>query len=169
MARGLTAAFVCTLLSFAGHLAADGSRPNLGLVVVLGLLLAGFLTSLADRRRGSLAILALVGGSQLALHALLQVLGTGMHHAAGMPLSMFCAHALATVVTAAILTGAESAVFVVASALVSSVPLPPVGQPTVELPRGVALPDAPVEDRPSGMLGRRFHRRRGPPRATVHV
>ncbi|WP_051343386.1 hypothetical protein [Pseudonocardia spinosispora] len=169
MARGLTAAFVCTLLSFAGHVSADGARPNLGLLVVLGLLLAGFLTSLADRRRGPVAILALVGGSQLALHELLQVLGTGMHHSTGRPLAMFCAHALATVITAAILTGAESAVFVVASALVSGVALIPVGQPAAQPPRRAALPDAPVEDRPSGMLGRRFHRRRGPPRAVVHA
>ncbi|MDT7600316.1 MAG: hypothetical protein QOK26_2393, partial [Pseudonocardiales bacterium] len=54
VARGLSAASVCALLTYGGHRAAGGALPDLGLLVVLALLLAGFLITLADRRRGPL-------------------------------------------------------------------------------------------------------------------
>lgn len=157
------------MLSYAGHLGAGGARPHTGLLVVLGLLLAGFLVDLADRRRGPLAILALVGGSQLAMHMLLQMLSTGAHQhtPATHPVLMLGAHTLATMVTAGILAGAESAVFAVASALASRVPLPPTGMTAIEPPRRVALPDAPEDERASSMLGHRFPPRRGPPPVAV--
>jgi hypothetical protein len=165
--------------------------PDLGLLIVLTLLLAGFLVTLADRRRGPFAILVLVGGSQLALHGLLQLLG-GSHpgHAgspgAGLPGSglpgsglpgsglpgsgllsapilMLGAHALATVITAAVLAGAEEAVFTVAHALARVLP-PAMSVPRIPEPPGrPRVATGPLDARLRGVLGRRLHLRRGPP------
>ena len=190
MARGLAAASVCALLTYCGHLAAGGVAPDLGLLAVLGLLLAGFLITLADRRRGPLAILILVGGSQLALHELLQLLG-GSHLAHGgppevtgsavtgsvavggsavggaHPLLMLGAHALATVITSAMLAGAEDAVFTVAGALARVVPLVITAAPATR-PPGPTIPvTGPLDRRLRGVLGRRLHLRRGPPFSTL--
>jgi hypothetical protein len=163
--RGLTAASVCTVLTFTGHVGAGGATPQVGLLVVLGLLLAGFLVALADRRRGPGAILALVGGSQLVLHALLQVLGTSHPHpTTGGPALMTGVHVLATLVTAGLLAGVEAALFTVTSALVRMLPrrLPDRPVPD-EAPRRPVRPDAPDRLTP-GMPGNRLPDRRGPPR-----
>lgn len=184
-ARGLVASAVCLLLSFTGHVQAGGDCPDLGLLLVLGLLLTGLLVTLADRRRGPLAILGLVGGSQLALHALLQLLSPShqaapMHSPAGAdvhswlmagagmhPMLMFGTHALASVVTAAILAGAEAGVFAVAAALVRVLPRPPArlpATPSASAAQALRTPvDEPTDARPRRQLGRRLCRRRGPP------
>ncbi len=176
MARGLVAATVCTLLSVCGHVAAGGALPDLGLTAVLALLLAGFLVTLADRRRGPLAITLLVGGSQLALHGLLQVLG-GPHEHAAAPLGaaplgpaainpwlMTAAHTVAALLAAAVLTGAENTVFAVAAALARSLPRPPAALPC---PTPATVPGTvvvvPCTGRLRGVLGHRLHSRRGPP------
>jgi len=178
VARGLAAASVCALLTYCGHVVAGGVAPDLGLLAVLGLLLAGFLITLADRRRGPLAILIAVGGSQLALHEVLQLLG-GSHlaHAGpsgtsrigtaalvgAHPLLMLGAHALATVITAVMLAGAEDAVFAVAAALGRAVPLV-VTAPHATRPPGPPVPvTGPLDRRLRGVLGSRLHLRRGPP------
>lgn len=181
VARGLSAASVCALLTYGGHRAAGGALPDLGLLVVLALLLAGFLITLADRRRGPLAILVLVGGSQLALHGLLQLLGGSHEHTAtagspglpGLPgllaapalmsVLMFGAHALATVITAAVLAGAEAAVFTVAHALARVLPLALSMPRTPEPPGRPGVVTGPLDARLRGVLGRRLHLRRGPP------
>lgn len=219
MARGLAAAVVCALLTFAGHVTAGGAIPDVGLLLVLALPLAGFLVALADRRRGPLAILALVGGSQLALHGLLQLLGTGhaatsghttmaghaamaghtavSHHTAtssdasmgghtmaagraamdghptpadavtallgGHPPAMLGAHALAVLVTAAVLAGAEEAVFTVAAALARALPSVPAPPRVAEPPRHIAAVSGPLDTRLRRVLARRVRLRRGPP------
>jgi hypothetical protein len=178
VARGLSAASVCALLTYGGHRAAGGALPDLGLLIVLALLLAGFLITLADRRRGPLAILVLVGGSQLAMHGLLQLLGGSHEHAASaglpglpgslavpalLPVLMFGAHALATVITAAVLAGAEAAVFTVAHALARVLPLALSMPRTPEPPGRPGVVTGPMDARLRGVLGRRLHLRRGPP------
>jgi hypothetical protein len=190
VARGLAAATVCALLTYSGHRAAGGAMPDLGLLLVLSLLLAGFLITLADRRRGPLAILAMVGGSQLALHGLLQMLaGSHPEPAAALPgalpaalpgalagalpgalagsltgpLAMLGAHALATLLTAAVLAGAEDAVFTVAHALARALPLTISAPRAVELPSRLSAVTGPLDLRLRGVLGRRLHLRRGPP------
>ena len=174
MARGLAAATACALLTYSGHRAAGGAMPDLGLLLVLSLLLAGFLITLADRRRGPLAILAMVGGSQLALHGLLQMLaGSHPEPAAALPgalpgaltgpLAMLGAHALATLLTAAVLAGAEDAVFTVAHALARALPLTISAPRAVELPSRLSAVTGPLDLRLRGVLGRRLHLRRGPP------
>jgi hypothetical protein len=172
VARGLAAASVCALLTYSGHRAAGGAMPDLGLLVVLTLLLAGFLVSMADRRRGPLAILVMLAGSQLALHGLLELLA-GSHAdphagpAGGSPFSgtlgMLGAHAMATVLTAAVLSGAEDAVFTVAHALARALPLTSSAPRAAELPSGLGPITGPLDGRLRGVLGRRLHLRRGPP------
>ncbi|HWN32483.1 MAG TPA: hypothetical protein VNP03_07055 [Pseudonocardia sp.] len=170
VARGLAAASVCGLLTYSGHRAAGGAMPDLGLLLVLTLLLAGFLTTLADRRRGPLAILAMVGGSQLALHGLLQLLAashadptTALPPPLGGSLSMLGAHALATVLTSAVLAGAEDAVFTVAHALARVLPLASSAPRAVELPSRLSAVSGPLDGRLRGVLGWRLYLRRGPP------
>lgn len=166
----MVAALVCTLLSLYGHAGAGGYLPDIGLLCVLGLLLAAFLIVLADRRRGPVAILVMVGGAQLALHGLLQLLG-GAHphahmHSVGVdPVLMTAGHALATVITAATLAGAESAVFTVAAVLARALPRPPAALPIPD-PPGRPVPLAlPLDVRLPGVAVARLYRRRGPPPA----
>lgn len=138
---------------------------------MLGLLLAGFLIALADRRRGPLAVLAMVGGAQLALHGLLQLLGGAhahshmhaMHGAGPDPLLMTAGHALATVVTAAVLAGAESAVFTVAAVLARALPRAPAAPPKPDAPARSAPVTTPPGVRAPGVAVARLYGRRGPP------
>jgi hypothetical protein len=183
---------VCALLTYCGHMHAGGAAPDVGLLVVLGLLLAGFLVTLADRRHGPLAILTLVSAAQLALHGLLQLLGTDhaamgttdhsavgtTQHAAmgtappGAPLeallgahpwAMLGAHALAVLVTAAMLAGAEDAVFAVAGAVARVLPAIPVLPRAPEPHQRVAMATAGPDSKLRRVLARRVCLRRGPP------
>jgi hypothetical protein len=153
------------------------------MLALLALPLAALMISLADRRRGPVTIFVLVGGSQLLLHELLQLLGSpanphavtdaGMAGMPGMPgppaamnpLLMTGAHALATLVTAAILSGAEEAALAMAVALVDVVlAAPSVTRPCPAEP-GTGLPVSvvPLTGRLRGVLARRLNLRRGPP------
>lgn len=178
--RGLIATFACLSLAFLGHARAGGALPTGATLAVLAVPLAALLITLADRRRGPLAIFALLGGSQLALHTSLQLLGgqpsgNGAAMVAGdcamahtSVTSMVGAHVLATAVAAAILAGAERAALVLAFAVVDAL--------TVVLARWSRLP-APDVDRTGprpvrsiphtgrlrGILARRLNARRGPP------
>jgi hypothetical protein len=167
VARGLAAASVCALLTYSGHRAAGGAMPDLGLLLVLTLLLAGFLITLADRRRGPLAILAMVGGSQLAMHGLLELLAGSHAGSMAAPLGGFLpmlgAHTLATVLTSVVLAGAEDAVFTVAHALARVAPLTSSAPRAAELPSRLSAVTGPLDGRLRGVLGRRLYLRRGPP------
>jgi hypothetical protein len=182
--RGLIATFACLLLAVLGHARAGGALPTGEVLAALAVPLAALLITLADRRRGPLAIFALLGGSQLALHTSLQLLGghrsggsvgDGAAMAAGdcamahsSVTSMVGAHVLATVVAAAILAGAERAALVLAFAVVDAV--------TIVLARRPRLPARDVDGAGSGLvrpiphtgrlrgiLARRLNARRGPP------
>lgn len=121
--RGLAAAGSSAALAVAAHAAAGGALPSTGLAVVLTTLLAGAGVALADRQRGLPSILAVVGGSQLTLHVLLDRLGHA-HGAAGggdasalpSPL-MVVTHTVAAVMVAVLLAGAERSVFALAAVL----------------------------------------------------
>lgn len=169
--RGAGLACCSAALTVAAHAAAAGpvaGLPSPGLTVVLTVLLAGAGVALADRRRGFPAILAAVGGSQLALHVLLAGLGHGHGGSGGTSsLAMLLPHAVAALLTAVLLTGAEDAVFAVAAVLrwllsaVAAV-VPP-------LPRLCCWPlCVPVLSTSASslldVLLRRVHGRRGPPR-----
>lgn len=201
MTRGLIAAAACTLLAFWGHADAGGASPSVPVLLALAVPLTTLTVLLADRRRGPLTILALVGGSQLALHLLMQLLGgsdgrAGMSSMAGMPgmtpasgmngmtgmggpaglgmpamdpVLMSGAHLLATLVTAAVLCGAEQAALALACALVETLlPTRALAAPApVEPSRPTQVRSGPRDLRLRGVLTRRLNLRRGPPAAAV--
>ncbi|MCP2260564.1 hypothetical protein LX15_004282 [Streptoalloteichus tenebrarius] len=168
MARGVALAVSSATLAVAAHAAAGGSVPDTGLAAVLTVLLAGAGTALADRRRGPVAILAALGGSQFLLHVLLQALaghGHGPHHALpGFdPGLMTAAHVGAALLTAGLLLGAERSVFAVATALAMLLPRRLSPLPAWAPLRPVTVPAEPVSP-PFSVLLRRVVARRGPPR-----
>lgn len=173
--RGVTLAGCSAALTVAAHAAAGGSVPSPGLTLVLTVLLAGAGVALADRRRGFPAILAAVAASQLGMHVLLAGLGHGHGGAAAglgpgggasTPVAMVVLHAVAAVITAVLLAGAENAVFAVAAVLrwllgavaVGCRPLPPLGPQVCRIP-GFRTFNSFIVD----VLLRRVHARRGPP------
>lgn len=124
--RGSVLAAVNAVLALAAHVAGGGGTPDGALTVLTTVGVAAAGTALADRRRGPLALLAAVAVTQVILHLLLAALDG--HHgatagtaagASGAPgaAAMMAAHAGAVVVTAALLAGAESALFTVAGVL----------------------------------------------------
>lgn len=132
--RGSVLAAVNALLAVAAHVAAGAAVPDGALTILATLGVAAAGTALADRRRGPLALLAAVTVTQVLLHLLLAAPG-GHHHTMAMAATaagttatgttagvagaaaMTAAHAVAVVVTAALLAGAESALFTVAGVL----------------------------------------------------
>jgi hypothetical protein len=173
--RGAALAAVNTALAVAAHVVGGGGPPDGALTLLLTLAVAAAGTALADRRRGLVAMLGAVAIAQVVLHLLLDSLGglSGHHPAAVVAASgvapsgvaMTVAHAAAVVVTAALLAGAESALFTVAGVLrrivVWVLPLRPAVRPVVEpatpLPATAPLPMA------RHRLLHRVSPRRGPP------
>jgi len=137
--RAGTLAVVMISLAALAHVLGGGALPGGGvLAVLLGLVLVTCLVA-SGRRLGAPSIGAILGGGQLALHEAFALLGTtgadaaslghvvgSGHHAvlvthagqAGsghhLSLSMLLAHALATVVTAAVLARGERALWLLA-------------------------------------------------------
>lgn len=150
-ARGTVLAAVNAVLAVAAHVAGGGGAPDRVLTVLISLGVAAAGTALADRRRGPFALLAAVAVTQVVLHLLLGALSGPHATAAAAPAVavMPAAHAAAVLVTAALLAGAESALFVVAGALgriVGGLPLlipaPRDDRRVVALPVATALPAA---------------------------
>lgn len=150
--RGTVLAAVNAVLAVAAHVAGGGGVPDGALTVLMTVGVAAAGTALADRRRGPVALLATVAITQVVLHLLLDALSG--HHTTAVPTSagaaMTVAHAAAVVVTAALLTGAESALFAAANALsrivgmfplLLATPQPADRRPTT-LPAAAPLPDA---------------------------
>lgn len=117
--RGIALAAFSGLLTAVGHLAGGGTLGDLGLLVVLLPLLAGVFVSLAERSRGPLAVVAVLGAGQLVLHYLMVLLHPAQDAAAGMPggPSMLLMHAVVTLVSAVGLRYADAAVAAMARPL----------------------------------------------------
>jgi hypothetical protein len=155
---GLTA-----LLTTAGHLAGGGTLPDLALLVVLLPALAWPVVALADRCRGPVATVAVLGGGQLLLHELLST--SHAHHASAPEPdgpSMLATHAVATLLTAAVLRFADRGLAAVSHALRRVVQRRPVPL-VVDRPLAVlALPGADIPSTACRVLAA-THVRRGPP------
>lgn len=158
------AAVASTLLAAVGHAAAGGSYPPIGTLLVFGVLLAAVLIGLADKRRCTFSILAVLAGSQLTLHLLFELIGAHQDATPSDsidPLAMIGAHA-ATLVGGWLLGCAEQTVFAFAEALARVVP-----RRLTPLLVWRPLPTFPVVNRVSDpeldVLRRRVHLRRGPP------
>lgn len=163
--RGLAMAGCSAALAVAAHTAASGALPPAGLTIVLTALLAGAGIALADRQRGPVAVLAVVGASQLGMHTLLSGHGhvvTGAVSTTGAV--MVLAHAAAAVITAGLLAGADGGVFALLAVLhwlLRGSVAQPRPLPAAPRPPGAVSPSAVsvlIE-----VLLRRVHARRGPP------
>jgi hypothetical protein len=115
----LVLALCAAALAVAAHGLAGGDLPGSGLVVVLTVLIAWAGAALADRLRRVTTVLVVLGLTQLGAHVLLSDSVPG-HAAHGPqlvdPVLMVVAHVVATMLTAALLCGADRAASCVTSA-----------------------------------------------------
>lgn len=109
------------LLAVVAHVSAGGHVPALPHVLAFAAVVGWACGPLTDRQVGFGEIVALVVSVQVTLHVFLAV--ASRHPGGVLPSpSMLSAHVLATAVVVGALTGAERAVFRVASALASVLP-----------------------------------------------
>lgn len=116
--RGLLLAFSSAALAVAAHGVAGGTVSDSAFTVLLASLLAWGGTSVA-RRGGTVGLVGVLGVTQLCQHVLLSELASGHEQAQGAfdGWTMFTAHAVATLLTAVLLTRAGAALGVVAAAV----------------------------------------------------
>ncbi|GAA3997002.1 hypothetical protein GCM10022247_16270 [Allokutzneria multivorans] len=163
--RGCLLATTSAALATVGHVAAGGSAPDTALTALLTVLIATVAVAFADKRRGPLAILTTLGTAQLATHLLLNALTLHEHGAVTEVIdswTMFAAHAAATLITALLLVGAESAIFGMAAALGAVLPRRS-PRPPVFAPLLAVIPARSGLFTALDVLLRRAHARRGPP------
>nr|CEL16065.1 hypothetical protein [Kibdelosporangium sp. MJ126-NF4]CTQ93991.1 hypothetical protein [Kibdelosporangium sp. MJ126-NF4] len=167
MVRGWTLAASSGALAIAAHGMAGGATPDAALAVLLTMLVAWAGISVANRFDGLLSVVTALGLAQGAMHLVLNyaVPSHMDHHAAAVdPVVMTATHTAATALTALLLTRADAAVHLVATAMRLLLDL-------VKPPRFPAVADstyAPAEspdrvDHIRAVLLRRVHARRGPP------
>ncbi|MFB9906551.1 hypothetical protein [Allokutzneria oryzae] len=161
--RGWLLATTSAALSTAGHALAGGAVPDTALTVLLTVLVAAAAVSLANKRRGPVAILGTLGTAQVVTHLLLSALTVHRHEATPTDsLAMTAAHVVATLGTALVLGHAESAIFGLAAALGAVLPRRS-PQPPVFAPQRAVTPARTGMANPLDVLLRRARARRGPP------
>lgn len=141
--RGVALAALSALLTTIGHAAAGGGLPDVSVLIVVVPLLAGAFVALADRGRGPLATVVVLGAGQLVLHTTLAVLHP-MPAADGT--SMLGVHAVITLVTAVALRHADAGVAAVAAVLRRVLPrrvIPPAADRPLPT-RAIPAPDLPA-------------------------
>lgn len=156
--RGGLLALASAGLAITAHALAGGGPPDTAMTLVLIGLVSWAGAALAEKTRGPVGVLAVLGTAQLAMHLVLSGL---MAHA--MPSGgMLLTHAAATAATAVLLAHAETMLLVAAASVLLLLPV-------VWRPAPVRGGPAPLPVRPAGdesavsVLLRRIHRRRGPP------
>ncbi|MHA6791948.1 hypothetical protein ACVGVM_00260 [Pseudonocardia bannensis] len=132
-----------TLITAAGHLAAGGAAPDLQLLVILFPLFAALVTALADTCRTAAGMLVVLGAGQLGMHVLMEVLAHSHPGAVVVTTgvgvtTMLAMHAVATLVTAAMIRDADHVLLTVFAALRRALPRritpPPADRPLRTLP-----------------------------------
>ncbi|MTD58307.1 hypothetical protein GKO32_30645 [Amycolatopsis sp. RM579] len=157
--RGILLALCSAGLGITAHALADGSLPDATGTLVLTVLIGWVGAALAEKTKGPLGVLAVLGVAQLAMHLVLTEL---MEHSAPAQPAMYVAHAIATVLTAGLLTHAESMARIAVASLWLLMPVVWRPAPVPAAPRQV--PAESVADVPLlSVLLRRVHGRRGPP------
>lgn len=152
-------------LAVTAHAVAGGGLPDAGITVLLTLGVAGLGVALADRRRRTTSILAVLAAAQLATHVLLSVgspMGMSTDMSMDMSPAMLCAHVVAVLLSALLLAGADGAVFAFAAALAMLLPTVCALPPVPDAPVAIRLRAMP-RDRAASILLCRAHARRGPP------
>jgi hypothetical protein len=162
--RGVALAAFSGLLTGVGHVLGGGTVGDLGLLAVLVPLLAGVFVSLAERSRGPLGTMAVLGTGQVALHYLMVLLHPAQD---GGPAtlggwSMLLMHAVVTVVSAIGLRHADAAVIAVRRALRRVLPRRPEPLPADRPLPTLAVPGPGLPARLARVL-LVAHARRGPP------
>jgi hypothetical protein len=167
--RGCLLAVSSTALAIAAHGVAGGGMPDAALTLPLTALIAWGAAALAPWTRGMVTLTGLLGVLQVVLHVLLTESANSHHHHGAPQVSgwtMLVGHALATMITAALLARASSALTRISAALawlragLRTLLNTPVAAPTTI---GAA---SPVPARPGQLLEvlfRRVSSRRGPP------
>jgi hypothetical protein len=156
--RGVLLAVSSGGLASTAHALAGGGAPDTALTLLLTMLVGWTGAGLAEKTRGPLGVLAVLGGAQVAMHL---VLSGMMSHGLPSP-GMVLAHAGATAATALLLSHAESLLLAAAAGIRR---LLPVVHRCLPVPAG----PAPVPIRSTGntalfsVLVRRVYGRRGPP------
>ncbi|GAY08421.1 hypothetical protein TOK_1979 [Pseudonocardia sp. N23] len=136
----MTVASAGALITAVGHVAGGGALPDLSLLLVLFPLLSALVATLADACRSVAGVLAVLASGQLAMHAVLDVIGhTHVAAAAGTVggVSMFAMHAVATVVMGLLIRDADQVLCLLFSALARVLPrrlsVPPADRPLATL------------------------------------
>ena len=173
--RRLRAAAVAVLtvaLAAGGHVVGGGQRPHPLALLVLTVLVALPAYLLGGRRIGAVALLALLGGGQFAVHHVLSAIESmdpvahdhllaGHAHGAARStapggLTMFVAHAVGTLVTGALLARGEAAVWSLWHLLAPLFRLQPCAVPAyrpLQITSYDVLPAGVLLVRPSGPRG----------------
>jgi hypothetical protein len=157
--RGCLLALASAGLAMTAHALAGGGLPDPPITLLLTALVGWTGAALAEQTRGPLGVLAVLGAAQLGMHLVLTEL---MGHSCAARADMYLAHAGATVLTAVLLSHAES---MLRSAAASLWFLLPVWWRPAPVPAGPApVPVlAPAETPLVTVVLRRVHGRRGPP------
>jgi len=113
--RGVLLGSTTAALAVFAHGMAGGGVPDAAIMVVLTGLVAWAGTAVARRTQSAWAMFALLGASQLSLHVLLTYVSDHDSTPPGAP--MLAAHAVATALTAVLLTRADAMLDLVAAAL----------------------------------------------------
>lgn len=157
--RGCLLALTSAGLAVTAHALANGGLPDTSLTLLLTALVGWIGSALAEKTRGPLGILTVLGAAQLGMHLVLSELAGHTTHAGP---DMYLAHAVATVATALLVARAESMLRLAVAGLWLLLPVvwrqPPVPAGPVPAPVPFA-PDTPVVS----LVLRRVHGRRGPP------
>lgn len=120
--RGCLLAVSSATLAVSAHAVAGGGLPNVPLTVLLAVLIGWTSTAAADKVHDGTLVVTTLAVGQLMTHEIL-TLAAG-HHAAqgGESTGMTAAHAVATLATAALVTGAHRALAAFAAALARLLP-----------------------------------------------
>jgi len=165
-AHGVLLALCSAALAIAAHGLGGGTLSDSGFTVLLAVLLAWGGTSLA-RRGGPLTLVGVLAATQASQHVLLSDIAGGHGHTQAMVdgWAMFATHAVATLITAGLLTSAGAALGTISAALawlVGRLRALVAGPVRQNAPAGAS----PLPARPGQLLEVLFRQvcaRRGPP------
>jgi hypothetical protein len=166
--RGVLLAASSAVLAVSAHALADGSLPDLPMTLLLTVMIGWTATALAAKTRGPAATIAVLGAAQIVMHVVLSTLAlhADSHTVAAGAMSgvtMTSTHTVATIVTALLVTRAESMLLTVVNAM--RLLLPPIWRaaPVLDTVRAPIPVPAPEIGQLVSELFRSTLGRRGPP------
>ncbi|KAA9166923.1 hypothetical protein FPZ12_000695 [Amycolatopsis acidicola] len=147
-------------LAVTAHALGGGGCPDTALTLLLTCLVGWIGAALAEKTRGPLGVLAVLGTAQLGMHLVLTEL---MAHHGPTHAAMYLAHAMATVLTGLLLAHAETMLRGAAATLWLLLPVVWRAAPVSAGPDLAPVP-SPENTPLIGVVLNRVHGRRGPPR-----